>query len=98
MVVAGGGLWWVWQVWLAEVASPLARRGEFPLLWRGFVCVVVAADVACGGCRWRLWWAGGLSGFRGVAARTVVGVGCCGWGGWWLWMAGEAGGGCLTVG
>ena len=38
--VAGGGFgwrgrWWVWLSWPVEVASLVARRGEFPRWWRG---------------------------------------------------------------
>ena len=44
--VVGGcwdGRWWRWMAWTAEVASPVARRGEYPRLWRGLGSVVGGA-------------------------------------------------------
>jgi len=41
--VACGGWWRVWLSWPGEVASPLARRGEFARCWR--VLMIVAAGV-----------------------------------------------------
>ena len=37
--------------WLVEVASPVARRGEFPRWWRGMVSVVEGIGRCGGWCK-----------------------------------------------
>jgi len=77
----GGGLWLAWWPGLAEVGSPVARRGEFSRRWRGKVSMVVGVggwhgQVDC--CRLRLVGVASPLVSRGKFPRRWRGAGICG--------------------
>ena len=68
MVVARGG--GRWRLWPAEVAWPMAGRGELPRWWRGVMSVVEGVG-RCGWC-WRVVVAGGGGRWRREDASPLA--------------------------